>query len=441
MLRLTGPGKIQELTVPLAPPTTFAARLYNFDIDGDALKPQHKAWLAEHVVPQLGNPRVIIDLDGEASRSGTGPKDDDTRNIALSRRRVANVVSFLNSKGPVLAQLSSDGSGSSVARARGEAEKTEDEHFRAVLVIVQESLGRLVPVQFRAVGSFGPFPVGVVPLGFDPGADPPWLMLPTGAHPTVMQVDNGQGLSLVSFRPNSNVPNSGDGIARPLPALSGLPTPVKITKQNQKFRVQAGVAGDAEIRAVDGAGKAHARLAVSVLPPLTVRCAFHYVQNPRYGTRTRKRGDEARFVARLNDVWGPQANISFVEAGSARDLTMTDDLGDVIDTDAKFDAVARHRNAGVQFNVFFIREVNTKAGPDDDAEAETTLGPPGDCLFEDDIGGDFGADISHEAGHCLALDHNNPITTTSDMLMSGSGEDNIFLPRVHVLQARRAVRR
>jgi hypothetical protein len=440
MLRLTGPGKIQEVSVPLGSPTTFAARLYNFDIDGDTLKPQHTAWLAEHIVPQLGNPQVQIDLDGEASRSGIGPKGDDTHNIALSRRRVANVVSFLKSKGPVLAQLSSDGSGSSVAKARGEDEKTEDEHFRAVLVIVQQSLARLVPVQFRAVGSFGPFPAGVVPLGFDPGADPPWLMLPTGSHPTVMQVDNGQGLSLVSFRLNSNVPNSGDGIARPLPALSGLPTPVRITRQSQKFRIQPGVAGDAEIRAVDGAGKAHARLAVSVLPPLTVRCAFHYVQNPRYGTRTRKRGDEASFVARLNDIWGPQANINFVGIGNARDLTMTDDLGDAIDSDAKFDAVARHRNPGIQFNVFFVREVNLKPGPDD-AEARTTLGPPGDCLFEDELGGDAGADISHEAGHCLTLDHNDPIPTTSDMLMSGSGETNIFLPRVHVLQARRAVRR
>jgi outer membrane protein OmpA-like peptidoglycan-associated protein len=93
-MRLTGPGKIQELTIPSAPPDTFAARLFNFDIDGDVLKPQHKAWLAEHVVPQLGNPKVIIQLDGEASRSGTGPKDDDTRNLALSRRRVANVMSF-----------------------------------------------------------------------------------------------------------------------------------------------------------------------------------------------------------------------------------------------------------------------------------------------------------------------------------------------------------
>jgi hypothetical protein len=437
-MRLTGPGKIQELTIPSAPPDTFAARLFNFDIDGDVLKPQHKAWLAEHVVPQLGNPKVIIQLDGEASRSGTGPKDDDTRNLALSRRRVANVVSFLNAGGgPILAKVFSDGSGSSVAKARGEAEKTEDEHFRAVLVVVQNSLERLVPVKFSAVSAFGPFPA--LQLGFDSASDPPWLMLPTGALPRIMEVENAQGLTLVSFRPNSKVANSGDGVARPLPALAGLPTPIKITQQKQKFRIQGGIAGDAEIRAIDATGTVHARLQVSVLTPLTVKCAFHYVQNARYGTRRRRLGEETALVARLNDIWGPQANITFVQAAAAEDLTMTENLGDIIDNNDKFEAVGRHRNRAAQFNVFFVRDVNFKVGTDD--EARTDLGPPGDCLFEDDIGEDLGEVLSHEAGHCLTLDHNSPIVTVFDDLMFESASGGILLPREHVLQARRAVRK
>jgi hypothetical protein len=245
-----------------------------------------------------------------------------------------------------------------------------------------------------------------------------------------------EGLSLVS----SNL-----GVALPQPALFSQPGPVKITSQTQKFRIVGGMAADAEIRAVDATGRIHARLAVSVLPPLTVRCAFHYVQNPRYGTRTRHRGDEAEFVARLNDIWGPQANIAFEQlsanSGDKLDLTMTEDLGDTIDTRAKFDLVAGHRDPRAQFNVFFVREIEFGANPNggDADDARTTIGPPGDCVFEDDSTLDTGLLVSHEAGHCLTLDHNDPIPATNDMLMNHTPRHS-FLPRVHVVRARRAVR-
>ncbi|MFL4978059.1 MAG: hypothetical protein ACJ8FU_22415 [Xanthobacteraceae bacterium] len=47
--------------------------------------------------------------------------------------------------------------------------------------------------------------------------------------------------------------------------------------------------------------------------------------------------------------------------------------------------------------------------------------------------------ISHEAGHCLTIDHNDPIPATN-MLMNHF-VTHTFLTRVHVLRARRAVRR
>src|SRR5215813_13573192 len=102
MLRPTGPGKIRVLKIRdgAAPPvpttfnnvasaTSIQAVLYNFDIDGDTLKREHREWLKEHVVPQLGNPQVTIKLTGEASRTGS-----DDHNFDLSRRRVAQAVSF-----------------------------------------------------------------------------------------------------------------------------------------------------------------------------------------------------------------------------------------------------------------------------------------------------------------------------------------------------------
>jgi len=261
-------------------------------------------------------------------------------------------------------------------------------------------------------------------------------MKPTGSLPRIMQVDNAEGLSLVATRP---------GVALPQTALFRQDGPVKITSQSKKFRIVGGLSSeriipDAEIRAVDVTGRVHARLAVSVLPPLTVKCAFHYVQNPRYGTRTRHLGDEIEFVRRLNDIWGPQANITFEQVSNARDLKMTEDLGDAIDTDAKFSVVANHRNPSAQFNVFFVREVEPKPNGGDIDDARTVPGPPGDCVFEDNSTLDAGVLISHEAGHSLTLDHDAPIPATNDMLMNHT-PTNSFLPRVHVLQARRAVRR
>jgi hypothetical protein len=435
MARSTGPGKIRVLKlldsgppgvlrIPdnIASATSFQAVLYNFDIDGDVLKREHKEWLKEHVVPQLGDPQVKIELRGEASRSGS-----DAHNLDLSKRRVAQVMSFFRANGPVLANVADTAAGEADAAGRGENDNTEDALVRAVVVKVEQSLHRLVPPVFDSFGS---------PAGFDPGADPPWVMIPTGSLPRIMQVDNAEGLSLVATKP---------GVALPQPALFRQDGPVKITSQSKKFRIVGGLSServipDAEIRAVDVTGRVHARLAVSVLPPLTVKCAFHYVQNPRYGTRTRHLGDETEVVRRLNDIWESQANIRFEQASAARDLTMTEDLGDAIDTQAKFDAVTRHRRPGAQFNVFFVREMEANPNVGDVDDARTVIGPPGDCVFEDNSALDLGLLISHEAGHCLTLDHDDPIPATNDMLMNHTPR-NSFVPRVHVLQARRAVRR
>jgi hypothetical protein len=78
MLRPTGPGKVRDIQVKGVDntETTIKASLFNFDIDGDALKPQHIAWLQEHIVPQLGDASITINLTGEAGRSGSDAHND-----------------------------------------------------------------------------------------------------------------------------------------------------------------------------------------------------------------------------------------------------------------------------------------------------------------------------------------------------------------------------
>ena len=421
MLRLTGPGKIRDLVVSgpkLDPATTIISVLYNFDIDGDAVKPQHREWLKEHVVPQLGNSAVKITLRGEASRSGS-----DDHNLALSNRRVRNVENFLRGSGPVSASLTVAAFGEKDAEGRGEDDKTEDEQVRAVIVTVEQSVHRLVPPTFDFEGNF---------MGFDDTADPPWLMLPAGSSSRLMRINNGEGLTLVSSNP---------GVVRVRSPFGSSDKPVAVSQQSQIFRVLPGITADAVVSAVERSGKAHAKLAVSVLRQRTVTCAFHYVRNPRYGTRVRNPGDEVEFLDSINNVWGSQANILFrIAPGGVRELTMTEDLGDKIDTRPKFDRVSARRIPGVQFNVFFVRDVEAKPGETDTA-GFTIIGPPGDCLFDDfrESGDDaFKLVLAHEAGHCLTLDHNTPVVSNNQMLMHGVVVKP-FLTKPQILQARRAV--
>jgi hypothetical protein len=66
----------------------------NFDIDGDAPKAEHKAFLDSSVVPVLTKGDSICILRGEASHTGS-----DAHNLELSRRRADNVLAYLLSRG------------------------------------------------------------------------------------------------------------------------------------------------------------------------------------------------------------------------------------------------------------------------------------------------------------------------------------------------------
>jgi hypothetical protein len=433
----TGEGKIREISPELDPDTTIWAILYNYDIGGDAPKHRHTEWLMEHVVPQLCNPQVKITVKGEASRTGS-----DAFNMALSKRRVDAIIRYLRAHGPVNADILAWARGEEDARLAGEEDKTEDEMFRAVWVKVEHSAHRLVPVRFSRY-----FPLDIPNAsmndGFDKTADPPWILVRPEDGFRLLQVENAEGLTLVSNR---------KPVAEPQLLAGPTPGPVRINRSPQPFRIMAGILGDAEIQAVDAKGRIHARLQVSVLPRLTVSCAFHYISNPRYGTRTRQRGDEAAFLDMLNEIWGKQANIAFEQLpgnASQPPIKMDDDLGDEIQRGRDFDTVVAHADDNARFNVFFVREVETDEEGTrhngvltDTAEALTTLGQ-GRCVFEDNVD-TVDVDIAHEAGHALTLDHNKPIPTTYNMLMNGTGKNqelSRFLPRVHVLQARAAVDR
>ena len=122
-LRRTGPGKTEIRENP----KTY--RIYNFDIDGQALKKEHTDFLIANVVPILnagGSARII----GLTDRLGA-----TAYNQGLSERRVAETIKFLRSvTTSSFAVAQQTGFGELLAEQDGELDGSEDENFRAVLV-------------------------------------------------------------------------------------------------------------------------------------------------------------------------------------------------------------------------------------------------------------------------------------------------------------------
>lgn len=133
MLIKTSPrGKYDRISS--SPP---AGVLYDFDIDGDALKGEHKDKLdAIFVKYALARPAAqwTLHCEGTTSYTGASPK-----NVELSKRRADNVETYLRTKlpGKVL-DVTTTGWGYRDAAATGEKFGQENERDRAVRVSLKE---------------------------------------------------------------------------------------------------------------------------------------------------------------------------------------------------------------------------------------------------------------------------------------------------------------
>jgi hypothetical protein len=103
------------------------ALLSNFDIDGDAPKPEHVRFLEGSVVPLLANGSGQIWMQGSASRTGS-----DAHNMDLSRRRVRKVADVLKGKSILESQMQLDAVGESMSFGP----KAEDPSARAVALVI-----------------------------------------------------------------------------------------------------------------------------------------------------------------------------------------------------------------------------------------------------------------------------------------------------------------
>jgi hypothetical protein len=127
-VRPTGDGKATNTR--LVGLTGVSGRIYNFDIDGHALKKEHHEWLRKNVVPFLmaGGSCTLTAL--------TSRKGSDSHNLALSKDRLLAVQTFLEDEVKTPFRVATaEFLGESVATLAGEKEGSENELWRAVDLI------------------------------------------------------------------------------------------------------------------------------------------------------------------------------------------------------------------------------------------------------------------------------------------------------------------
>lgn len=124
-MTLTGPGRTERRSQPQG------ILLFNFDIDGARLKPEHETVLRADVAPTLRS-GGSLSLVGLASRSGKARHNED-----LSLRRARSVLAYLQRMIPGhFAVKTLTGFGERKAAAEGQRDGAEDERFRSVLVLL-----------------------------------------------------------------------------------------------------------------------------------------------------------------------------------------------------------------------------------------------------------------------------------------------------------------
>ncbi|MEM1047245.1 MAG: OmpA family protein [Pseudomonadota bacterium] len=124
----TGPGKVKEFVVDQSSALIWDAVLYNYNIDGNLLKDEHKDYIKQKLHPILSKGSSHVKIFGRASKSG-----DADYNQALSAERALRVKDHLLSLGLSEAQVPGQ-----EMRAQGEylstSQNEEDSFDRAVIL-------------------------------------------------------------------------------------------------------------------------------------------------------------------------------------------------------------------------------------------------------------------------------------------------------------------
>lgn len=202
-----------------------------------------------------------------------------------------------------------------------------------------------------------------------------------------------------------------------------------------------------EARSPDGRHAIH--LTAYTRPLLLVTIAFYFVRDsaePRHGT-TRPMADAARALHRINEIYTPQANLTFQQV-DLQPVTVPGDLGRHIDLPrsggggtemASIEAatvpsqVMGVRALGLatraRVRVHFVWSLRTVGDRRGDKEGAGRIGGQ-TLLIEDRLGADMGTIVAHEVGHTLGLDH--PGARRGWLMFPTTQGIGTFIPKRHV---------
>lgn len=126
----TGAGKIAELVVPNANGGQVNILLFNYNFDGNLLKPEHMDYLNRTLIPFLSQYDYHVQLRGMASRLG-----DRAYNQQLSLERVLRVKKYLTTRGIPESKVPGPGV-SAVGEDYSTSEHDDEEMDRSVQLIL-----------------------------------------------------------------------------------------------------------------------------------------------------------------------------------------------------------------------------------------------------------------------------------------------------------------
>src|SRR5262249_112964 len=169
------------------------------------------------------------------------------------------------------------------------------------------------------------------------------------------------------------------------------------------------VHGNTILKLRDANGRVLARLDVSVKRKRFLRTSFFFVEdNNRRTTRTEADVDD--LLRKMNAIWTPQANVEFAKKKVVDPLKFNDDFGEQVPDPPprparnrprdEWTVIARKRDFGADFNIFFVWELEQDLDPSTDGVEATTGAAEKTALVEDNNDNlDIGEVVAHEAGH------------------------------------------
>jgi hypothetical protein len=456
MRQPTGPGKVEELSAPHGRNDLVqGALLFNFDLDDDVAKPEHRQWLDVNAVPLLrAHNGARAFLNGTASRVGAAAHNRD-----LSRRREEDVKRFLTSKGVSSGRLTTTFSGADLSSSK----LKDDERDRAVCVWLQVA-GAGKPRVFPRK----PFPPDTLRAPPELGTPRLHLGFALGAGAILADAVPSLSSANVEVRPNeldsctvinaagremflkkAGTPTSSSShifatakLLDPGQPEAGQQGRVKIVRDSQIVNVRGLFPGRNDIVFTKPASK-FVDIVGTVTVLLDVKVFFHFVDGPPGIKTSRTPGVEAAFIKVMNRIYRGQTGIVFASAGANPSLTVqgvksvkgaSGNLGVPVLLGGKTpaqEAIVNNRKPDSLFNVFFVGDMvdlsgalsgdpgeeflgltsfSAHAGPPIAQFFRWLTGVPGRCCMlrdaqpRDPPGIKFGQVLAHEAGHALDED-------------------------------------